>query len=249
MPMVDYFHLDVYPDRSEMNHELCEISEEEWNRREERSHMWESDGRMARREISVFDAMMAELSADKEIRAEKFRKTHDLCKKSKDDTPADRKRNKLNRLRKMYGDIFEDGREWYYENGKTGSKKSTEKDAEIFRNLRERSVENDARRDYITDPVEHNVGKTTLQKQIDRKYAELQKIKTDFCEKNFLHPAGDDYAVTAQFGFVVFYPNEFYQKKWELQELELKQKKAYQRKLDKGNKYLRKYVIDERGDL
>ena len=97
--------------------------------------------------VSVFDAMMAEILGEKELRAEKFRKTHDMRKKSKDDTPADRKRNKIRRIRKMYGVCFEDGKDWYWENGKEGQKKSTEPDAEIFRNLkhdvRERSLRGD----------------------------------------------------------------------------------------------------------
>ena len=192
--------------------------------------------------VSVYDAMMAEIHADKAIRAEKFRKTHDLCKKSKDDTPAERKRNKLNRLRKMYGDVFEDGREWYYENGKTGSKKSTEKDADIIRNLREASAESDAIRDYITDPVERNVGTATLQQKIDRKYAELQKAKADFCRDHKAHSAGDIYAVTDFGHFVLFYPENINRLVYELEKLEIEQKQRYQRKLDLGNKYLRKYA-------
>lgn len=168
----------------------------------------EIDGRVARREISVFDAMMAEIVAEKEIRAEKFRKTHDLCKKSKDDTPADRKRNKLYRLRKLYGDVWEDGREWYYENGKTGSKKTTGKDAEIFRNLKERSVENDARRDYITNPVERKVGYNTVQRMMFNADKRMREIRAEYAECGF--DTYDGYCEKSEYNFRG-YPDEYYQ--------------------------------------
>lgn len=170
----------------------------------------------------VYDAEFAELSAEKEIRAEKFRKTHDICKKSKDDTPADRRRNKLYRLRKMYGDVWEDGREWYYENGKTGSKKSTEKNAEIFRNLRERIVENDARMDYITETVERKVGYNAIQRMMFNADKRMREIRAEMCayrdDDEVVETYDNSYVVIYAdgMGYQHTYPDEYYnaQSEW-----------------------------------
>ena len=185
---------------------------------------WE--GRHEIDKAKVYDAEFAELCGEKEIRAEKFRKTHDICKKSKDDTPADRRRNKLYRLRKMYGDVWEDGREWYYENGKTGSKKSTEKDAEIFRNLRERSMENDARMDYITETVERKVGYNTVQRIMHNADKRMREIRAEASARHdndgaIVETYDDSYVVRCgDGGFQFFYPSEYYDEKatWQFYE-------------------------------
>ena len=130
-------------------------------------------------QASLFDAMMAELHGDKARRAEKFRKTHDRCKKSKDDTPAKRKRNKMLRMRKLYGLVFEDGNGWYYEYGSTGFKQTTEPDAEIFRNLKLAEMEKSARADMTEEP-EHYVGKTTLSGMIDRVFKRLMEARKPY---------------------------------------------------------------------
>jgi len=172
--------------------------------------------------VSVYDAMMAEIHADKAIRAEKFRKTHDLCKKSKDDTPADRKRNKLNRLRKMYGDVWEDGREWYYENGKTGSKKSTEKDSEILRNLKDAELERSAYAELIPD-MEHHVGYNTVQRIMYNADKRMREIRAEMCayrdDDEVVETYDDSYVVIYAdgMGYQHPYPDEYYNEKatWE----------------------------------
>lgn len=79
MPTVDY----VFISPSEINHEICVISDAEWERREEESHRWESDGRCARREISVFDAMLAELIDDRNAEKAKVRNRRKADRKHK----------------------------------------------------------------------------------------------------------------------------------------------------------------------
>jgi len=142
------------------------------------------DGRRnTEKQVSVYDAMMAELHGDKARRAEKWRKTHDRCKKSKDDTPADRKRNKANRLRKVYGlNAFEDtkfGRTIFIWDGKSGRKKFPEHEAEIFRNLKERSAEKAAYAELLPDS-EHYVGTTTIAKMIDRLWNRLTELRKPY---------------------------------------------------------------------
>ena len=213
MPTVDY----VFVDPSSIQHEICVISDTEWKRREEESHRWESDGRSARREISVYDAMMEEIHADKAIRAEKFRKTHDICKKSKDETPADRKRNKIRRLRKLYGNVWEDGTEWFYESGKTGSKKTTEKCAEIVRNIRESVAESDARRDYLTEPVERKVGYNTVERIMYNADKAMREIRAKVanpegkCDDTTVETYDTTFVVKSPYGENRYaYPNEYY---------------------------------------
>lgn len=172
--------------------------------------------------VSVYDAMIEEIHADKAIRAEKFRKTHDLCKKSKNDTPADRKRNKLNRLRKMYGDVWEDGREWYYENGKTGSKKSTEKDAEILRNLKVKEQERSAYADMIPD-AERHVGFNAVQRIMYNADKRMREIRAEMCayrdDDEVVETYDDSYVVIYAdgMGYQHPYPDEYYFEKstWE----------------------------------
>ena len=194
------------------------------------------EGKHEKDKAVVYDEIMDEIVSDRNARLRKFEQTHYVRNDGKSIHKDKRKANYSRKIRYFDRDL---------DDRFPNKGKSMYMTIQKYRDDMAESVRRDDYDAEINPAGEHHVGKTTLQKQIDRKYAELQKIKTDFCEKNFLHPAGDDYAVTAQFGFVVFYPNEFYQKKWELQELELKQKKAYQRKLDRGNKYMRKYVIDE----
>lgn len=198
-------------------------------------------------QASLYDSIMAEISAEKSARAEKFRKTHDLWKKSKDDTPADRRRNKLYRLRKLYGDVWEDGREWYYENGKTGSKKSTEKDAEIIRNLRESSAESDARMDYITETVERKVGYNTVQRYMynaDKRMREIRAKVADpegLCDDTTVETYDDYYVVItpekeSQHGYPYEYYNE--QSTWKFYEYMIrKYGMDYANKYAKGECY------------
>ena len=102
------------------------------------------DGRTARKELSLYDAMMAEIYAEKERRLRKFERTHHADNSKKDETKVDRKRNKQNRMHRLYGLAYEDtkyGKTVYFWDKKEGQKKFPEYEAEIFRNLKERSAE------------------------------------------------------------------------------------------------------------
>lgn len=178
-------------------------------------------------QASLYDSMMAEISAEKYARAEKFRKTHDICKKSKDDTPADRRRNKLYRLRKLYGNVWEDGREWYYENGKTGSKKSTEKDAEILRNLKVAELEKSAYAELMPDNTERHIGFNAVQRimyNADKRMREIRAEKADpegRCDDTTVETYDDYYVViTPEEESHHGYPYEYYneQSTWKFYE-------------------------------
>ena len=99
-------------------------------------------GRSASREIYLYDEMHAEILGEKEKRMRKFQRTH-----KKDKTPAMRKRDRNNRLRKMYGLVWEDGWGWCWEQ-KSGPKKIPEYEADIIRNMRIINAEKFARADY-----------------------------------------------------------------------------------------------------
>ena len=78
---------------------------------------------------------------------------------------AERNKNRMNRMYRLYGTIFEDGHDWYWENCKEGQKQSTEPDAEIFRNLKDAELERSAYAELIDDP-EHRVGFSELDRII-----------------------------------------------------------------------------------
>lgn len=204
----------------------------------------EINGRVAKAEISVFDAIHAEMLGEKELRAEKFRRTHDLCKKSKDKTPADRKRDKKARMRKLYGDVFEDGRYWYWERGKEGQKKIPDKDAEILRNMKDAESDRIMREDYEDEQrqaywdeigyVPERVGKTTLSKVMNRTYARMQKIAHDFCEKNG-YQWRECYAYDPKNHYYhVDYPDEYYRVRSEYMALREECDERFIRKMQKG---------------
>lgn len=247
MPTINYFYADVYPDQLESPDVSVVISDEEWNRRIEQEHHWESNGRMARREISVFDAMMAELHAEKELRAEKFRRTHDLCKKSKDKTPADRKRDKKVRMRKLYGlAAFEDtnhGKTVFYWDVKGGAKKFPEYEAEIFRNLKQGEAEKSAYAELLGDP-EHHVGFNTAERFMYNADKRMREIRAEMCANRdndeTVETYDDSYLVIYADGngYQHPYPDEYYneQATW----------KAYEYMIRKyGMDYANKYAKGE----
>ena len=162
----------------------------------------------------IYDAEFAEINADKAIRAEKFRKTHDMRKKSKDDTPADRKRNKIRRIRKMYGVCFEDGKDWYWENGKDGQKKSTAIGAEILRNLKVAEMEKSAYADMIPD-VEHRVGFNAVQRIMYNADKRMREIRAEVAEGRYddtiVETYDNSYVVRCgDGGFQFSYPDDYY---------------------------------------
>ena len=149
MPTIVY-----YPEPIEV-----EISMEEYMRRESAPmRIREETGRMARRAIAEYEEIMAEFSAEKSARAEKFRKTHDICKKSKNDTPADRKQNRKSRMIRQFGEYEEDDsvempcgsrkNMYFHRHGKDGRKKAIDMGADIIRNMRISSAEKYDRADW-----------------------------------------------------------------------------------------------------
>lgn len=182
-------------------------------------HAWEGIGdgkRNTEKQVSVYDAMMAELHGDKARRAEKWRKTHDRCKKSKDDTPADRKRNKIRHMRKMYGRMWEDGKEWYWAYGREGRKQNTEPDAEILINLKIAEMEKSARADgtetYYADvfPEKRYVGSTTISGMINRLWKQMVELRKPYedagyeCFENYYYRYFNGYR------FMMNYTTEYY---------------------------------------
>lgn len=126
--------------------------------------------------VSVYDAMMAEIHANKAIRAEKFRKTH-----GKDKTNKERKADKIRRIRKLYGECFEDGNNWYWERGRDGQKKSTEPDAEILRNLKVAELEKSAYADMIPY-AEHRVGFNAVQRIMYNADKRMREIRAEIAD-------------------------------------------------------------------
>ena len=178
----------------------------------ESCYAWNGIGdgiRNTEKQVSVYDAMMAELHGDKARRAEKFRKTHDKCKKSKDKTPADRRKDKINRMHRMYGLMFEDGKNWYWEYCPEGRKQTTDPDAEILINRKIAEMEKAAYAELVPDR-EHIVGKTTISGMIAhlwKQMAELRKPYEDAgyeCFENYYYRYFNGYR------FMMNYCTEYY---------------------------------------
>ena len=198
--------------------------------------------------VSVFDAIHAEILGEKELRREKFMRTHGVDKfgnpVKKDKTNKDRKRNKLRRISKMYGFCFEDGKEWYWVCGAMGRKQNTELDAEIVTNLKIAERDRSLREDYEDEQrqaywdeigyVPERVGKTTLTKVMNRTYRRMQKIANDFCEKNG-YQWGELYAYDPKNHYYhVDYPDEYYRVRSEYMALREECDERFIRKMQKG---------------
>ena len=89
MPTVDY----VFVDPSAITHEICVISDAEWNCRIEQERRWESDGRMARREVSLFDMIHAEIMDEHNAEKARVRNRRKADRKAKRKSGAYVKRN------------------------------------------------------------------------------------------------------------------------------------------------------------
>lgn len=193
----------------------------------------EINGRVAKAEISVFDAIHAELLGEKELRAEKFMRNHGVDKfgnpVKKDKTPKDRKADKIRRIRKLYGDVFEDGRYWYWERGKEGQKKIPDKDAEILRNMKDAESDRIMREDYEDEQrqaywdeigyVPERVGKTTLQKAIDRLWNKLAEMRKPYEAKGYFCMT-ENYAEDRHAYELKLYPIAYYYTLWKMQDLQ-----------------------------
>ena len=172
---------------------------------------------------SLFDAMVADMFRDKEIRTEKFMRTHYV---RNDGKPQKKDKRKANFSRKVsYFDRDLDDRRPNYGKAMEGTIRRYRADMDTMIAIADYEAEQ--------NPHEHYVGETTLQKLIDRKYAELNNTKAEFCREHGCHSAGD-YAVTDEFHFIVFYPQKIVELQWELDQLRSAQERKYRQKLNKG---------------
>ena len=108
------------------------------------------NGRTARKEISLYDAMMAEMIDERNAEKAKVRNRRKADRKHPENK-AERKKEKQNRMHRLYGLAYEDtkyGKTVYFWGKKEGQKKFPEYEAEIFRNMKERSAEQIAWKDY-----------------------------------------------------------------------------------------------------
>lgn len=82
-------------------------------------------------------------------------------------------------------------------------------------------------------PHEHYVGKTTLTKKINRKYAEMQKIAEDFRKQNGYRIGTDLWAYDSHY-YHVDYPNEYYRLRSEYLALDAERDEKFRMKLERG---------------
>ena len=179
----------------------------------------ETEGRVARVEISVYDAMLAEILGEKQIRIRKFERTHHVDNSKKDKTKADRKRDKKIRMRKMYGlDAFEDtkyGKTVFYWDVKGGQKKFPEYEADILRNLKDAELEKSAYAEMLGDQ-EHYVGWNAAERMMYRADKRMREIRAKVCEgrcdDTIVETYDDSYMVIYAdgMGYQHPYPNDYY---------------------------------------
>ena len=173
MPTLTYYFTDtdVYPDELGMPDFSVEISMEEYNRRIEQEHHWESNGRMARREISVFDAMLAEIYAEHDGNKAKVRNRRKADRKAKRKSGAYVKRNGGDfRKDEHYagdGRMWHDYVGWEHTKSQTGGKireRSLRKDFEIEQdNIADAMTEYS---DYCIMAEDHAKRKEILQREL-----------------------------------------------------------------------------------
>ena len=180
-------------------------------------------------QTSVFDAMMQEIHADKELRREKYLRTHGVDKfgnpVKKDKTNKDRKRNKLRRISRMYGFCFEDGKDWYWVCGPMGKKQNTELDAEIVTNLKVAERDRSLRDDYEDELDEEyweqigyvptrKVGYNTAERFMYNADKRMREIRAEIAEKycGNVETYDDSYLVIYEDGngYQYPYPDEYY---------------------------------------
>lgn len=107
--------------------------------------------------VSVYDAMMAEIMDDRNAEKARVRNRRHADRKHPENK-AERNKEKQNRMHRLYGLAYEDtkyGKTVYFWDKKEGQKKFPEYEAEIFRNLKERSAEQIARADWDTEKENH----------------------------------------------------------------------------------------------
>ena len=90
-------------------------------------------------ETSGYDYLYAELCNERNAEKARVRDRRKADRKHPENK-AERKKNEMRKIHRLYGCVWEDGFGWSWEY-KSGAKKVPEKEAEIFRNLKERSAE------------------------------------------------------------------------------------------------------------
>lgn len=158
-----------------------------------------------------YDELIADFYAEHDAQKESVRNRRRADRKHPENK-AERKKNKQNRMHRLYGLAYEDtkyGKTVYYWDKKEGQKKFPEYEAEILRNMKDAELEKSARAELIPDP-EHYVGKSTIAKRMKRAGERMQKIADDFCRQNgyvwgerWAYDPNDHY-------YHVDYPDEYY---------------------------------------
>lgn len=172
MPTINYYYADVYPDQLEMPDFSVEISMEERNRRIEQEHHWESNGRMARREVSLFDMIHAEILGEHNAEKAKVRNRRKADRKHVAENWG---QEKLNRKDRHFDYMCRDSRR-KYGHGKTcyWSSNAERKIVHAERNIRadfdaEIRQHEDAlayHSDYLDMAIDHGERLEYLRKQI-----------------------------------------------------------------------------------
>lgn len=169
---------------------------------------------------SLFDAIHAEMLGEKELRAEKFMRTHEVRQTGQAVLKDKRKPHFSRKIRYFDRDL--DDR--FPNKGKSMYMTIQRYRSEIDESL--------ARND--DDIPEHRVGKTTLSRVMNRTYARMQKIAHDFCEKNG-YQLGECYAYDPKNHYYhVDYPDEYYRVRSEYMALRDECDERFIRKMQKG---------------
>lgn len=129
---------------------------------------------------------------------------------------AERKKEKQNRLHRLYGLAYEDGNRYIW-GKKEGQKKFPEYEAEIFRNLKERSAEKDAICDYMTELRERKVGYNAVERIMYNADKHMREIRAKVadpegkCDDTFVVTYDDSFSVISPDGEYQFgYPDDYY---------------------------------------
>ena len=183
-------------------------------------------------QASVYDAMMADWIDERNAEKEKVRIRRKEARKHPENKET-RKKNKMNRMHSLYGHVCEfkhGGKDMLlWENKREGRKVVPEKDAKVIAHVRDTSRENGLVADYNAEfyPKDMHVGSPTLSQIINRMWAELYKMSTDFCEQNG-YVWGEENAY--DHGRFVRYPVSYYKLYGDYETLRRIQKIAYDRK-------------------
>ena len=127
------------------------------------------ESRQARRECGYYDELFTEMHDERNAEKERVRNRR-INNRKHPDNKAERKANRMKRITRLHGEMFEDrivatsgwaGMPGVYalsvwiRDERNGAKQTPEKDAEIIRNLREKSAEEGRRADFKAEIAMH----------------------------------------------------------------------------------------------